>query len=68
MKIAVPGTRTALEPALLAKISIGMDEPAILARISERPLAQVVSKVKMISPITSGTQPPLGTLIRFAPK
>ena len=66
MKIAVPATRVALEWALLAKTSIGMVPSDIDWRISVRPRDQVVSSVKITSPIASGTQPPSGILVKLA--
>ena len=68
MNTAVPGTRVEELCALLAKISIGSEPSAMLARISSRPFDQVVSRVKITPPIISGTHPPCGTLMRFAPK
>ena len=66
MKIAVPGTRVALECALLAKISIGMVPSAMFWRIKARPRDQVVSSVKIPRPIINGTQPPSGILVKLA--
>ena len=68
MKMAVPGTRVALFAADLMNISIGMVLSAMRSRISARPRDHVVSNVKITRPINSGTQPPDGTLSRFAPK
>ena len=68
MNTAVPGTRVALVAADLMNTSIGIAASAIRSIISLRPLAQVVSRVKAITPISSGNQPPSGTLIRLAPK
>ena len=62
MKIAVPGTRSALELALLAKIATGMRPSAIFARISARPRDQVVSSVKMIIPTMIGNHAPSNSL------
>ena len=53
IKIAVPGTRWALPLADLMKISIGIVLSAMRSRIKARPRDQVVSKVKMINPMTS---------------
>jgi len=68
MKIAVPLTRLVLEWADLAKISSGSSTSDMRARIRWRPRAQVVSRVNAIPPISSGNQPPSGTLVRFAAK
>ena len=38
------------------------------ARISWRPLAQVVSTVKLIAAMSSGNQPPSGILVMFEAK
>ena len=66
MNTAVPGTRAALECALLANTSNGIEPSVMFWRISARPFDHVVSRVKIISPITSGTQPPSGILVKFA--
>jgi hypothetical protein len=58
----------ALVAADLMNTSIGRAASAIRSIISLRPLAQVVSRVKAIAPISSGNQPPSGTFRRLAPK
>ena len=62
---AVPCTRVAEVAADLMKTSIGIALSRIRAIISRRPLAQVVSMVKAMMPISSGNQPPCGTLVRL---
>ena len=65
---AVPRTRVAALAADSMKIWIGIALSRRRAIISLRPLAQVVSRVKMMKPAISGNQPPSGTLVRLAAK
>jgi hypothetical protein len=67
-KTAVPGTRTTLPAADLMKISVGIAESERWARISCRPFAQVVRRMKATTPTSKGNQPPSGTLVRVALK
>ena len=53
---------------IFAKTSIGIAPSAMEARISARPRDHEVNSVKIARPITSGTQPPDGTLSRLAPR
>ena len=68
MKTAVPGTRWALFTADLMKTGAGIAASSIRSIRSLRPFAQVVRKVKAMKPISSGNQPPAGTLVRLAVK
>ena len=66
MNTAVPGTRIALECADLVNTSSGIPLVVIVLRISARPRDHVVSRMNTTVPISSGTQPPSGTLVRLA--
>ena len=65
MNTAVPGTRVAEVAAELMNTLIGIAASAMRAIINFRPRAHVVSKVKIISPTSSGNQPPSGIFVRF---
>ena len=66
-KTAVPRTRCT-DAADLMKTSSGSASCSSRLRISARPVAQVVSTVKIIAATTSGNQPPSAILVMFEAK
>ena len=65
---AVPGTRSADCAADLMNNSTGIAPSWRRWRTRRRPVAQVVSKVKVIAATSSGNQPPSGILVTLEAK
>ena len=64
----VPRTRCTELAADLMKTASGSADFRSRSRSSCRPLAQVVSTVKLIAATSSGNQPPSGILVMFDAK
>ena len=68
MNTEVPETRCSVPAADLMKTGSGSALSSSRSRNSRRPVAQVVSTVKITAAATSGNQPPSGILVMFEAK